>query len=1753
MTQPGVGVKGAVPVAILGMGCRFPGGVGSPEAYWTLLNSGRDAIGPVPEERWSAILGALSVESPGRWLVPQGGFLDDLDAFDAAFFRIDAAEATVLDPQLRLLLQVTWEALERARVVPSSLAGEAVGVFVGAFAPEERPFGRGQPGQPPPSTARGAGGAVSNRVSQVFDFRGPSLTVDTACSSSLVAVHLACESLRRGETRLAIAAGSRVLRGQDVVGLACGGGGLSPTHRCRSFSAAADGYVRGEGVGVVILKRLEDALLDGDPVLAVIHGSAVNQEGRTTKGARSRGDAQQSVIRVAFAQAGIPPEQVDYVEAHGIGTPAGDPIEAEAMGTVLRREPGCPRTLVVGTSKPVIGHTGAAAGIAGLIKAVLCVRHRQVPGNVHVTPPSPDIPFEALGLGVPTEPMALPEERALAGVSAFGRGGTNAHIVLGSHEPERDTERSATAGDAKEHVLPLSAPSAAALARLGQVLSSYLRSGGKEEPGDLCFSIATTRERFDVRAAVVFSSPEALHARLGELSPVPVGEPGGDLVWVFPGMGSDGWNDVVSLFDRWPAFAEAFAACEAIWSELSGESLREALRSPLDPGMQAGRFAAQVSFAALLRHAGLRPAALLGQSAGEMAALHLAGVIDLRRALTLLHAGRSALRRVEPRGDLLVVASTQETVDACLATLPEGHGVVCAGLTSPQTLLLSGPAEALSLVASTLRKARVPCKVLGCGIAYHGPMLEPVRAALAASPAAIVGADPEVPLFSSVTGGELGPGSVNVDYWARLLVDPLRFDAAVAKLLQRGHRHFLEVSPRASLAAGLKRWVGPARGRVFACRGSQRVAELLGQLFEAGVELDWHALNPGARKVDLPTYPWHPQRCTLAPEAIPRRPSRRGGALLGERQPQGGDVWDADLSVAELPWLLDRARMGDARLPEALFAEVIAAAAQAMFPGVGFAIEALEFRHALPLDAESALRVQTHVDREALEARVYVSETTQEPGFVLAARARLRAVPPGQFGAVGALVAAQIRCREGLEQDALYGAFERMGFSFRGLCRSMLRASIGAQEAVCEFDLPAPEEGMTFHPAALEGILQSPLAIQAVGLTDAVQVTEGRLPTRIESLRVSGRLSGRVVAHVTLKVTTDGSLRSDIDAHTAEGKLVCQVRGFVLLRAAGHEEGAPVTTAVCRPVWKEAPLPVPARSLAQRPPMPWSATSRSAASRLAFVSSRSLSSWSTSSVPADPDPVSTRPVSSRRGGAGPVSTRPVSTRPVSSRRGGAGPVSTRPVSSRRGGAGPVSSRSLSPQPTSSRLGSSRRAASRWAILGGGALGAQLVGELLRRGGKATQLPWMPLSAAEMAQFVASIPAETQGLVVLWALDDRAEPPQAPCHALLLLAQVLASRRVPLRLWTVTRDAHLVTPGDGALSPLSATVWGLMRVIGQQEAPQLWGGLLDVGATPSIEALWDALLADDGEDLIALRGRDRHVLRLQPLPPSTAAPTPRFRADGVHLLTGALDGIGRSVASWMVARGARNLLLLGRRSALTETDLAVMEQLRGQGAAVTTLSVDLTDPEQTAAVLARYRQRGGIPVRGVIHCAAHLEEQSFGDLDADGLDRVLAENAQAAWSLHHALKETPLEHFVMISSPGSFLSLPGMAACAAANAVLDSLAQLRRRRGLPASSLGWGPWEVGIAGREEHMLQRCRELGLMPLSQATGLRLLDELFTRVEPHLVPFGVDRARLRGSALGGVPLLRELWAVPGGPAEPEGRQGPALGRGPGRAQAEA
>lgn len=1170
------------PMAIVGMACRVPG-ASDLAAFWDLLCRGGDAIVDIPPDRWDA--DALS--SDGIRMPRRAGLLPRIDGFDAELFGIAGREAQLMDPQQRLFLELSWAALEDAAIPPLGLKGSRTGVFVGATTSDYLQLLAQRLPREELDAYLASGNtlnAIAGRVSYTLGLHGPAMAIDTACSSSLVAIDRACRSLRDGESRLAIAGGVNVVLSPEFVMSMARWGMLAPDGRCKAFDASADGFVRAEGCGVLAIKRLSDALEDGDRIRALLRGWAVNQGGASGGFSVPNGLAQSEVLRDALAVARLAPAAVAYIEAHGTGTPLGDPIEMESIAAVYGEGRCDGEALWVGAVKTNVGHLEAAAGVAGVIKTVLALEHRQIPPNLHFHRPSPQIPWNDIPVRVPRrlEPFPAIGGRRLAGVSSFGFSGTNAHVVLEEAPPSKSACRDALPA----LLLTLSARSPSALDALAQHYAQCLESDGANGQA-LCLAASAGRSHLSHRLAVSAGDAATLAGRLRNGAGVMHGRVGSDrpgVAFLFTGQGAQHPGMGARLAQISPVFRAALERCAALIDPLLGRPLLPLiLDSQVDPALlartgttQPALFAIEVALVEWWRSVGVRPSVVLGHSVGELAAAWCAGVLTLEDAATLTTLRGALMQALPEGGAMAAVFAAEDEVRARMAGI--GGVLAVAGINAPVETVVSGDAAAVQALAASFTASGVRVESLAVSHAFHSPRMQPMLVRFAEAVRRIVRSAPELPVISSLTGREADAAWGTPDYWLQQLQAPVRWFDAVRRAADGGIGIALEIGPQPVLTGLGRRALPDAQIAWLASlrRGADDGAtamHTLGELYVHGAVDDWSGrVGAEARScVAPPGYPFQHVRHWID---LPRR-SGPGATdavwihpLLGAALPLATDdlIFQAEAGDRRHAWVRDHRIQAASVWPATASIEVLLAAARAAGTGA-IELQGIALLAPLILPADDVVPVQTVL--RPLESGGWAAEICRAPrgpGGRWSAFVSARVVPGTDAAPPPVdLPSLQLRCAERVDPTELYTALSEAGARFGDAFRSLGRIGRAPGEAIGQLNFPGGDfdAAWLIHPILLDGCLQ--LA------TVAVSPREGTmsglwLPMAVDRVVLHGRANGPVWGHARLRPRADDAPRlvADLSVWNVDGTPVATLAGVQFVRGRAEDLAGEATGLVAR-------------------------------------------------------------------------------------------------------------------------------------------------------------------------------------------------------------------------------------------------------------------------------------------------------------------------------------------------------------------------------------------------------------------------------------------------------------------------------------------------------------------------------------------------------------------------------------------------------------
>jgi acyl transferase domain-containing protein/acyl carrier protein len=1759
------------PIAVIGLACRFPGAP-DPAVFWELLRSGRSAIREITPDRWD--IGAWydpDPHKPGKMNARRGGLLEMIDHFDPGFFGIAPREAIQMDPQQRLALELAWEALEDAGIRPGNLRGSPTGVFVGVMWHDYETLARKAGEEITLHTGTGqAFSIVANRISYWLGLHGPSIAVDTACSSSLVSVHLACRSLQSGDATLAIAGGVNLIMDPETTVALSKFGGLSGTSQSRAFDSHANGYVRGEGGGLVVLKSLTRALADGDPIYAVIRGTAVNNDGASNGLTAPNPHAQELVLQRAVAGAGIRTSDVHYVEAHGTGTQLGDPIEAGALGNVLGRDRTEEQPLLIGSVKTNIGHLEGAAGIAGLIKLVLSVNHRLIPPSLNFESPNPHIDFKKANLRVVTtlERWPEPAKPAVGGVSSFGWGGTNCHVIV------EEVIRS------KAHLLPLAAPDRDTLNVIAAELKKCLNARSSTlSLADVCATAAARCAPHPERLALTVRSVDELDEQLeaflqGQKHPgIAVGHRVSQrpkLAFIFSPQGSQWIGMGKSLIASEPAFRAKLAECDRSLTNLTGWSLFDLLLAAPDQRrldgvefIQPALTAIQVALVELWNSWGVRPDYVATHCIGEWAGAFAAGALNVEETMRIAVEASRAQSYASPDGGMAIVELPEQEV---IGRIQEWAGeIFVGGQNSPTSTMLSGNAGCLKSLIARWKNEGLTCSIIDIDVATHSPCMNGVLERLKASLGGVHPRRMAIPLVSSATGAPIPDADLGTEHWARNLQQPALFTQVTKRLAKEGCTVFVEMSPHPILISGIRQTLsslGVDGVTLASCwRGADERESLLtslGTLYTLGWAIDWDAVAQGGRKdLDLPISASEAPAGTSfesseeAPRLLPlsghtatalQDRARSIAQHLRTRAETSLDDFVYTLGVARQPLEhrlaivgIDREKLAStldefARTENFFDLNLIKGRTDPnAVPRVAFVCSGQgpqwqgmgrELMASIPAFRQEIVRcadeIKRHVSWDLLEelerdeagSRLQETQIAQPALFALqvALAAVWRSwgiVPDVLIGhSAGEVAAAYLS--GALSFEAAVTVICRRG-------RLMQRATGLGKMAALEITEAGAEDLLCIYRDRISlAAVNSPTSMVVSGETDAIEqlvetvASQGvrakvlpvdyafhspqMEPFRLEMAQAISALKSDLPSIAVYSSVTGAQATADDFGSDYWGRNIRQTVRFATAVNAMLAAGTDIFVEL-------SPHPVLSGMIAQ---------CAEAASKGA------------QQLPSLRHGVSESLQMFRSLGALFAAGRDVDWWGVYPKGGRVVQLPNYPWQRKRYWLERPSPAEPTHEPAQPKVpsnwfyeviweeklrtedpsASSFSAVGSWLIFADtGQLAATIADWLERNGGECVVVragdhfdcsdpsrQSINLDDPDDYRRLLETKKSWRGVLHAWSLDavlkddlgdlERAE--RLGCRSLLFLIQALVAAKnpEPPKLWILTRGAQPAWERGGFDSIGQAPAWGFGRTFAL-EHPEFWGGIIDLDpdSDPGVLAKHISLemCYPDGESQIALSGKSRRAPRLvASQPPSTTPLT--VKTDALYLITGGLGGIGPKIARWLVDKGARHLVLCGRRKLPDRSTwqelapshewygkIAAIQALERKGASIAVETVDVGDPMQMDALFERLR-RSPIPLCGIIHAAADIRLCPLQEMNANGLHATMQAKVEGSWLLHKLSDGLPLDFFVFFSSIAGLFGASHLGHYAASNQFLDSLAHSRRAQGLPGVSINWGAWD-----------------------------------------------------------------------------------------------
>jgi acyl transferase domain-containing protein/acyl carrier protein len=1763
-------------IAIIGMAARFPG-ADSLDEYWSLLRQGRDAIGTVPAERWNVDdYCSDDPERPGKIATRYGGFLRNVDEFDAGFFGIAAREAQLMDPQQRLLIESHWEALEHAGIDPNRVRETRCGIFVGLYLHDYELLqaASGDDDVGAYHATGNAGSIAAGRIAYFLGARGPALTLDTACSSSLVAVHQAMRSLRSGESDLALASGVNLILSPRLSVAFSSAGMLAPDGRCKTFDAAANGYVRSEGCGTIVLKRLEDALHDGDEVLAVLRGSAVNQDGASNGLTAPSLPAQTALLRDALRDAALAPADIHYVEAHGTGTSLGDPVEFQALRNVFGADPERRSPLWLGSVKTNIGHTEAAAGVAGVVKVVLAMRHGQLPAHLHFRQPNPHIDLESLPARVPTQTRDWSADGAplRAGVSSFGFSGTNAHVIV-EEAPRQPVAAAASA----LQILPVSAKTPAALRALAVRYAEWLPSQVQIPVANICAAAGAGRAHHSQRLVVAGRTHGELAngLRAAAARAVSAASPAGQpkIGFLFTGQGAQYVSMARDLAMSDPVFRDALAECGEILAADGGPSLEAVIypaagaSSVLDDtaNTQPALFSIEYALARMLQSFGVEPVAVMGHSVGEYAAACIAGVFSLRDGLKLISARGRLMGSLPKDGAMAAVLAP---VDAVRRALAEASNRVEVGAyNGPANTVLSGRRDAVLALGELLERRGMKVVPLQVSHAFHSHLMEPIVPVFREIARWVKLAAPRIALVSNVTGAPASDEVLTPDYWARHIREPVRFEQGIRSMLALGVDVMLEVGPHPVLST---------MGR--ACSEDQHVEWLhtlergrpdwdgvsaaVAKLYERGTDIDWRAVvGAGRPRCQLPTYAWQRKRYWFVER------DGAGATTAKARAAQTPDLVFEPVWVARS--VLDQVnplRMSGLPPPHELVDAATAArrAARARYPHTGIvaALDVFCCQRIVAAFGELgwAPAVGEQVTPRALIERFGVLPRYErflaralailaEDGWLARAGNAFVVAKPPLLGAMSIDGLATLDPSCSAELNLLQRTTHNLARILRGEIDVLELIFPGGSlsDAVAVYTRsPFATVGNDMVVATMQRIVSSMPAGRTLRILEIGAGTGGTTAALLPLLKPAATeyvftdVSSAFLDAARTAFKGYPFLRYEI--YNAELDLGAQgfaPGGFDLVIAANVLHA---TVDLRASVARAADLLSPGGSLLLVEglgPTRW----------IDLVFGLTEGWWRFEDAALRPDYPLLDPARWRAllhdiglSSAEVIETAAAAGEAVDS---AADLFMQGVVTARKPG-------ESAKQPSAPRLPSA--GARNWVVLADDReVAVRLAKRFEQDAERCVVVAAAEIPAGGSERLHARIVALKQGgndAPVTIVDCSSMSAPKAPASGAELLATATelgmravdvvraAARAEAQSLWLVTRGARVVHAGD-AVSYAASTLSGFANVA-RAEYPKVDIRSLDVDGddAEAADAIYRAVRSATTATRVAFRGGQRFVMSLAPTPRRAAL---RCSSEGSYLIVGGMGDLGLHTAAWLAERGAKRLVLAGRTPFPPRNEwpglmsdrvfadkIALVRRIEAAGVELSFPGLDICDPRQIAALVDDVRARGWGPIRGAVQAAAVISDRLIADVDAASYSHVLAPKIAGTWQLVEALRDEPLEFLASYSSIGAVVGLPGQASYGAANAFLDVLSATLRTRGIPALSINWCGWDDTGLTRTAGGRRAIEELALLGINSVSSRQapaLLDQAFSSGTSQAVVIPLNLELRDASKTGGLdPLIARL-----------------------------
>lgn len=1678
------------PIAIVGAACRMPAGANDLASYWQLMLEGRDGILTSTNERWDMDeFYDENKSTPGKMYTRRLGLVDGVDKFDAEFFGIAPKEAERMDPQQRFLLETCWHALEHAGQTPKTLIGSRTGVFIGACNQDYTNLRMGianRFGHHTVTPYDGTGTTFSvaaGRIAYSLGLQGPCFTVDTACSSSLVALHLAAQSLLNNEADMAICAGVSLILDPTTSIIFSKANMLAPDGRCKTFDAKADGYVRGEGCGAVILKRLSVAEKNGDRILGLLVGSALNQDGASQGLTAPNENAQADLLRDALRNAGLKAGDIDYIEAHGTGTSLGDPIEMSAIGSVFgKREH---NNLQVGSVKTNIGHTEAASGMAGLIKVLLSLQHEIIPPHINFSEPSPLIPWDELSVSIPTvcQPWPRSAKTRYAGVSSFGFSGSNAHVIIAEAPAQKVSDKPVQVNAIVPFILPLSAKTPAALEQQARQIAGFIEKNPHMDLASLCSAAATGRTHFNLRNSLVVDDITQLREQLH--GPVSANEIGGctaaNTAFLFSGQGSQYWGMARELYQHNIYFKRHMDECEQLLADQVDISLGQLLWGADEQLLnntrytQPALFAVQYSMAKLWQHWGMAPSFVLGHSVGEYVAACIAGVFSLADALKLIAArGRLMVETCAP-GSMAVVFKPVDEVRRLLVT--HGQQLDIAAINGPENTVVSGEKEVVQAFLAQLDAQDIRTTALVVSHGFHSTMMEPMLREFREIAHSVTYQYPQLTLISNVTGKPAYDELCSADYWVNHVRAPVNFYRSIESLIECGINICVEVGPGSSLLGMAKHIVGAGgrNGGNYHWFASLRrnasdwrvLVESLAGLYTLGLDIDWKAFyeSTDVQQVDLPGYPFQHSQYWMAQHKpgdsfnlVTRRTDKPtdGHLLLGKQLDialSDNRYFENSLSL-DTPGYMDEHRLYGVPVVAGAshVSALLQAAASCFARESGLKIYDIAFSKALVLmEREGNIAPSTKVqivvnhldDKRHSFSACLLSQSPDNNNIaannwhthVTAKMACSENVPLSPIS----LSELQERLENDIAPELFYQGFWQKGYTVGSAFKWLGQGGKGKSQALRELDIAGRaeiSEDYLFYPGLLDACFQV-IDRADPNLSNSKNDDSLFVPYSITEFNFYQKIEPgkKLYCYVDLLVDSlddKGSrIVSDLWILTEDNQVLAFIKNF---------EARKTTRLVLQTALARTPVANQEQGIFTEQ---WYLLDEQEDQTIPAVQQAPLIVF-----------------------AGEADTPWLQVLDNNTRR---------PIIVVRAGADDCAAPTAIAGQKIQELELAINNAQHWQSL-------REIMDRLDNGTWEAIYAWgldvQPILAEQLEQL------DEPGDMALWW----------PLLQFLQQVQATGFAKVS-HIALVSRRGRAVI-ADEPVDPVQHMMWGMARCA-MLELGNIQVQIFDIDSADQTTLSRLLNIVDGNNSLarteqIAFRNHKLYINRLEPAAASTQDKFPSLDRQKIYVISGGYGGLGIAVAQSLVANGARHLALLGRHAPSPKI-MALLEPLANQ-AQIHCLQADVSDYQSLANAFSQLPANASIG--GVVHASGVLLDGFIGQITAQSFQHVTRAKVQGAWNLHRLTLAHQPEFFVMFSSIAAALGSAGQTNYAAANAFLDGLAQLRRSLGLAASSIQWAPWgESGMATRlDDRHLGLMAARGLEALSNQRGLAMFQKVYS-----------------------------------------------------------